>query len=937
MTVLDIASSYLRAGFSVLPIKGDGSKSPCVASWEPFQEQRAEIADLSSLFRANGRPVGVGIIGGKVSGNLEVLDIDDPELVGPFAEAVEAIAPGLLAKIPAVQTPRDGGGRHYYYRCETPPPGNLKLAKSEPRPQFDKKTGEPVIVPATGEQRIAPDTLIETRGEGGYVVAPGSPAECHSTGREYRLVDGPALEQMPTITADERDVLIRVACSFNRFVEEPKTSGQREEKAEGTGPTPGDDFASKTSWIDILTPHGWTVAHARGDVAHWRRPGKTDGISGTTGIKSKQGTDLFCVFSTNAWPFEVPPGETAGNYGKFAAYAVLNHGGDYSAAAKALVEQGFGNQTKQVGRKGREDLPEIATGTDEMRVADETIAALAKRKDLYQRGGVLVEVRESPDPPPCIIRPEGGVRAVQLPAATLREKITDSAKFTKQRETEDGWQTVETAVPKTTVEQVAARGRWSGIPTLEGIVTSPQFLIDGAVLSRPGYDLRSGLYFAGDSRFPEVLERPTLEDAQRARDELLEVIVDFPIDAVGQAAWVSLVLTGAARHAIDGPTPLYAIEANVRGSGKSLSADAVGIIHTGRQLPRTSASGDDEEMRKRVTATLLAGEPLVLLDNINGVLGCASLDALLTSTTWTDRILGQSAMTAAIPAKAIWIATGNNLQFAADTARRTLRIRIVSPLENPEERTGFRHPHLLAWVRKERGRLAAAAVTILRAWHVAGRPDMKLPAWGSFDAWSAIIRNAVVWCGLADPGASRQEVQRESDREAMLLRQLLEAWEDADPHGHGLTVADAIKLADDGHPGLAAIFTEMTGASGKLNKQGFGQKLRHLRGRVCDGRYFDKRDTRLGAAWIVKSAQVEAPPPESCTSSTSSASNPSLPPHTSAHTSRAWDRAGTTGANSATGAAACNHSDPAAWVTDGDRMLCPGCRKFMGRTAQATF
>lgn len=515
-------------------------------------------------------------------------------------------------------------------------------------------------------------------------------------------------------------------------------------------------------------------------------------------------------------------------------------------------------------------LPEIKLGNDEMRVANETIDALAKRDDLYQRGGVLVETRESPEPPPCIVRREGGIRAAALSKWRLRELISDSAIFKKVSTTSNGEQLwSESAVPSTTVEQVLARGFWRRIPPLEGIVTSPQFLLDGSILIRAGYDRRSGLYFADGGRFRPIADSPTRADAERARTELLEVVADFPIDDVSRAAWLAIVLTGAARHAIDGPTPLFAIDANVRGSGKSLAADSVGVIHTGRQLPRTTAAGDDDEFRKRITATLLAGEPLVLLDNINGVLGCASLDALLTSTTWTDRILGTSAMTAKLPAKAIWIATGNNLQFAADTARRTLRIRLQSLLEQPEERTGFRHPNLLAWARAERGRLAAAAVIILRAWHVAGRPNMKFPPWGSFDNWSAIVRNAVVWVGLPDPGITRQEVQKESDREAMLLRQLLDAWRDADPSRYGLTVAEAICRANEGHVGLAAVFGEFADKTGNVNKRAMGMKLHHLRGRVCGGLCFDSRDTRQGQAWLVKSVE--------CGTSGTSGTKSSLP------------------------------------------------------------
>ena len=521
----------------------------------------------------------------------------------------------------------------------------------------------------------------------------------------------------------------------------------------------------------------------------------------------------------------------------------------------------YGSQLKSSGDDSADDseveLPTIELELDEMRVVEEIIFALGNRRNLYQHGSCLVEIRDSPEPPPCIKRPEGGVRFVAFNKWRLRELITASAKFKKLKKVKEDFEWVDASVPQQPiVEEVAARGLWRGIDTLEGIVSAPQFLADGNVLSSRGYDARSGLFFETEhnTTFPPVPASPSRDDAIAASAELLDVICDFPMDDTSKSSWLALVLTGAARYAIGGPTPLFAIDANTRGTGKSLLADAAGIIHSGRELPRTTWTSDNGETRKMITSVLLSGEPEVLLDNIAGTVGNPPLDAVLTATLWTDRILGASEMTAKLPATTIWTCSGNNLSFAADTARRALRIRLESPDENPEERTGFKHPALLQWVRQNRGRLATAAVTILRAWHVAGRPDMSIPAWGSFDEWSNLIRNAIVWCGLADPGASRQEVQRESDKEAILLRQIIGAWQEADESGHGMTVAEAFKRSEQ-NEGLAAIFTELSGPNGKVNMRSFGMKLSHLRKRVCCGQSLDSRPTNKGSVWFINSTQ----------------------------------------------------------------------------------
>ncbi len=76
---------------------------------------------------------------------------------------------------------------------------------------------------------------------------------------------------------------------------------------------------------------------------------------------------------------------------------------------------------------------------------------------------------------------------------------------------------------------------------------------------------------------------------------------------------------------------------------------------------------------------------------------------------------------------------------------------------------------------------------------------MKLKPWGSFEAWSALIRQAVVWAGSPDPAATRTELTSQADREAVALRQLLAGWEEIDPNRACLTVGDVLcRLAE--HP-----------------------------------------------------------------------------------------------------------------------------------------
>jgi hypothetical protein len=102
---------------------------------------------------------------------------------------------------------------------------------------------------------------------------------------------------------------------------------------------PGHRYTQKVSWDEVLSPHGWEQVRTVNGVTYWRRPGKDKGQSATTGFcKGELNGDLLFVFSTNAAPFE-----SGVTYSKFAAYAILNHEGDWRKAARKLADEGYGD------------------------------------------------------------------------------------------------------------------------------------------------------------------------------------------------------------------------------------------------------------------------------------------------------------------------------------------------------------------------------------------------------------------------------------------------------------------------------------------------------------------------------------------------------------------------------------------------------------------
>ena len=505
--------------------------------------------------------------------------------------------------------------------------------------------------------------------------------------------------------------------------------------------------------------------------------------------------------------------------------------------------------------------PVIIVGTDESRVIDEAEAALATR-EIFQRAGCMVQVVVGAAPPAGLARTSDAPRIAIVRQARIRELLADAADWYATEDNKS--ETIHP--PDWAVKGLEARGSWK-IRPLEAIAESPILRADGTVLQTAGYDHATAILYRPLTDFPPIPDAPTRDDAIEAVKSLLDVVQDFPYATPAhRAGWVAALLTTLSRYAFPGPAPLFLFDANVPGCGKSLQTDVISIIATGRPMARMTMPRDDDELRKRITAIALAGIPHVLADNIGGgkMLGSPSLDAALTATSWSDRIMGQTAMASDIPLYATWFASGNNVVTVGDTARRTVHIRLESRAENPEERSDFKHKNLLAWVRKERPRLTVAALTVLSAYCAADRPNQGLPQWGSFEAWSDLVRNAVVWAGLTDPGSTRTALTSHSDREAAALRQLLAGWQEIDPAGAGMAVVEIIrKLADgpDQFDTVRGALWELTPPKDgeNLNPRSVGMKLHHLRQRIIGGRYLDRRDGTGGkAVWMVKSADDDA-------------------------------------------------------------------------------
>ena len=372
------ARQYLAAGLSVLPADRE-RKHPAIPSWKEFQTRLPTEREVDGWFKASDGAVCV--ICGKVSGNVEVIDFDNHGEL--FPKWAEAIPQELFDRLVMEQTP--SGGFHVAYRCEKEVCGNIKLA-------VGMRDGKRV-------------TLIETRGEGGLVL-------CAPT-RGYALKQN-GYDRLPVLTDNERVTLLQAAYDLNEEAEEehiaqtvpsqcPQRPAQPSARAD-FAVRPGDDYNRRGDLRALLLAHGWKFLRKTQDGnEHWQRPGKSGDQNSAT-LKDSS----FYVFSSNAEPFEAGK-----SYSPFTAYAILEHGGDYTKAASALLAEGYGQSAPK---------PDRTDGIDW-----ECLAARA-----HQENPTVHETEPQPPPPAQECFPSEILAKMEAPEDTGEDSLVETIPFPEE-------------------------------------------------------------------------------------------------------------------------------------------------------------------------------------------------------------------------------------------------------------------------------------------------------------------------------------------------------------------------------------------------------------------------------------------------------------------------------------------------------------------------
>lgn len=514
--------------------------------------------------------------------------------------------------------------------------------------------------------------------------------------------------------------------------------------------------------------------------------------------------------------------------------------------------------------------PEVRGGLNVYRIVQELQAALGHPTLgdplLFQRPHELVAIARTVAVNSPIATGSPVIRP--LIAADLVARITRYVRYIRPLPPKkDGAQRepIPGLPPPPVVGALLGAPDWPSIRPLQGLSETPFLRPDGSVCQEPGYDLATGYLFLPNAEYPKVEDKPTQDDARAALARLEALLALFPhVSRAAKMVPIAALLTLLARPMVKGAIPLFAFDASTRGSGKTLQADFVALVATGRSASRATFPEDDPaELEKILSSYALAGSRLILLDNVTSALGGAPLDKALTAVDDVDmRILGRTEIRR-LPWTALVMASGNNLTLGQDTLRRTLLSRLESPLERPEDRDDV--PDLPEQVRSERPALVAAALTILRSYVAHGSPHAGCKTWGSYTAWARLIPHALVFAGGADvldarPSDDRAtlgdldslavflaelpRVQFAIGAAALTTKRILDTCYPAPKHGE----------PPDGWDDLReAIEAACPSRSGPPSSKALGHRLRKWQGRVLGGkRIASIRDRTNMLAWAVE-------------------------------------------------------------------------------------
>lgn len=479
-----------------------------------------------------------------------------------------------------------------------------------------------------------------------------------------------------------------------------------------------------------------------------------------------------------------------------------------------------------------------------IQAAEEELASL---NCYYQRGGLIVYVVSDPG--------TGQTTIKVLSLAALLAALSKCAVWMRLDGRKNDWKVCDP--PQRHVGALYDAEGYDCLLPLAGIARQPHLRADGSLVQEAGYDRQTGMFGVFDARKYQVPNQPSQEQALAALEQLKELFNEFPFEGPEDlSAALAAVLTATLRPSLP-VAPMIHIRAPQLASGKSYLAAIIAIFASTTLPSATSFPKDDEECRKLLLAAFLEGMAVLFFDNLTtDLMPHKSLCSALTEEYMTGRILGVS-KTATASTRALLLSTGNNVGPVLDMARRTVTINLDPQDETPASREFKGNP--LGEIKKNRERYIVLALIIVRAWIAAGRPRTACKPLASYEVWSDLVRQPLLWLGLPDP-ATRLFEQLAHDPDRELLGRFLASWHAV--FGSAPTrIKDAIAkssqgdlLGDDLLKELQEVMLEIADGKGEINRRRLGRWIARRQQKVVNGLRFERGSlTSSSESWSVKS------------------------------------------------------------------------------------